>query len=83
MLMYSPIAMETCQGQFLLLMRIKDGSPASAFKGTTLFGWELAKLQKVNTERANTLTVFLTEAAPSTSYSLYYRLQNLDIELYD
>ena len=28
------------------------------FKGTTLFGWELAKLQEANTKRAATFTVF-------------------------
>ena len=39
------------------------------FKGTTLFGGELAKLQEVNTKRAATFTVFPQPTAPSTSYS--------------
>ena len=38
------------------------------FKGATLFGGALAKLQKVNTEPANTLLVFPNPAAPSASY---------------
>ena len=39
------------------------------FKGTTLFGDELAKLQEANTKRAATFTVFPQPTAPSTSYS--------------
>ena len=39
------------------------------FKGTTLFGGELAKLQEANTKRAATFTVFPQPTAPSTSYS--------------
>ena len=39
------------------------------FKGTTLFGGELAKLQEANTKRAATLTVFPQPTAPPTSYS--------------
>ena len=39
------------------------------FKGTTLFGGELAKLQEANTKRAATFTVFPRPTAPSTSYS--------------
>ena len=39
------------------------------FKGTTLFGRELAKLQEANTKRAATFTVFPQPTAPSTSYS--------------
>ena len=39
------------------------------FKGTTLFGGELAKLQEANTKRAATFTVFPQPKAPSTSYS--------------
>ena len=38
------------------------------FKGTTLFGGELAKLQEANTKRA-AFTVFPKPTAPSTSYS--------------
>ena len=34
------------------------------FKGTTLFGGELAKLQEVNTKRAATFTVFPQPTAP-------------------
>ena len=33
-------------------------------KGTTLFGGDLAKLQKANTESASALTVFPTPAVP-------------------
>ena len=39
------------------------------FKGTTLFGGELAKLQEANTKRAATFTVFPQPTAPSTAYS--------------
>ena len=39
------------------------------FKGTTLFGGELAKLQEANTKRGATFTVFPQPAVPSTSYS--------------
>ena len=39
------------------------------FRGTTLFGGELAKLQEANTKRAATFTVFPQPTAPSTSYS--------------
>ena len=39
------------------------------FKGTTLFGGELAKLQEANTKRAATFTLFPQPTAPSTSYS--------------
>ena len=39
------------------------------FKGTTVFGVELAKLQKANSERASALAVFPTPAAPPVSYS--------------
>ena len=39
------------------------------FKGTTLFGGELAKLQKANKEGASSLTVFPTPAVPSQTYS--------------
>ena len=39
------------------------------FKGTTLFGGELAKQQEANTKRAATFTVFPQPAAPSASYS--------------
>ena len=39
------------------------------FKGTTLFGGELAKLQEPNTKRAATFTVFPQPTAPSASYS--------------
>ena len=39
------------------------------FRGTTLFGGELAKLQEVNTKRAATFTVFPQPTAPPTSYS--------------
>ena len=39
------------------------------FKGTTLFGGELAKLQEANTKRAATFTVFPQPTAPSASYS--------------
>ena len=39
------------------------------FKGTTLFGGELATLQEANTKRAATFTVFPQPTAPSTSYS--------------
>ena len=39
------------------------------FKGTTLFGGELAKLHKANTERASAFTVFPTPAPPSDSYA--------------
>ena len=41
------------------------------FKGTTLFGGELAKLQKANTKRAATFTVFPQPTAPSASYSTH------------
>ena len=34
------------------------------FKATTLFGGELAKLQKANTEHASAITVFPAPAAP-------------------
>ena len=39
------------------------------FKGTTLFGGELAKLQEANTKRAATFTVFPQPTAPLASYS--------------
>ena len=39
------------------------------FKGTTLFGGELAKLQEANTKRTATFTVFPTPMAPPVSYS--------------
>ena len=39
------------------------------FKGTTLFGGELAKLQEANTKRAATFTVFPQPTEPPTSYS--------------
>ena len=39
------------------------------FKGTTLFGGELAKLQEAKTKRAVTFTVFPTPIAPPVSYS--------------
>ena len=39
------------------------------FKGTTLFGGELAKLQEANTKRAATFTVFPQPTAPPESYS--------------
>ena len=39
------------------------------FKGTTLFGGELAKLQEANTKRAATVTVFPQPTAPPASYS--------------
>ena len=39
------------------------------FKGTTLFGGELAKLQEANTKPAATFTVFPQPTAPPTSYS--------------
>ena len=39
------------------------------FKGTTLYGGELAKLQEANTKRAATFTVFPQPTAPPPSYS--------------
>ena len=39
------------------------------FRGTTLFGGELAKLQEANTKRAATFTVLTQPTAPPTSYS--------------
>ena len=39
------------------------------FKGTTLFGGELAKLQEANTKRAATFTVFPQPTVPPASYS--------------
>ena len=39
------------------------------FKGTTLFGGELTKLQEPNTECASALTVFPAPAAPSHTYT--------------
>ena len=39
------------------------------FKGTMLFGGELAKLQEANTKRAATFTMFPKPTAPSASYS--------------
>ena len=39
------------------------------FKGTTLFGGELAILQEANTKRATTFTVFPQPTAPPASYS--------------
>ena len=39
------------------------------FKGTTLFGGELAKLQEANTKRAATFTMFPQPTASPTSYS--------------
>ena len=39
------------------------------FKGTTLFGGELAKLQEANTKRTATFTVFPQPTGPSASYS--------------
>ena len=39
------------------------------FKGTMLFGGELAKLQEANTKRASTFTVFPQPTAPPASYS--------------
>ena len=41
------------------------------FRGTTLFGGELAKLQEANTKRAATFTVFPQPTAPPTSYSIH------------
>ena len=42
------------------------------FKGTTLFGGELAKLQEANTKHAVTFAVFPTPTAPPVSYSRPY-----------
>ena len=39
------------------------------FKGTTLFGGELDKLQEANTKHAATFTVFPQPTAPPASYS--------------
>ena len=39
------------------------------FKGTTLFGGELARLQEANTKRAATFNVFPQPTAPPASYS--------------
>ena len=39
------------------------------FKGTTLYGDELAKLHKANMEHASALTVFPAPAAPSPTYA--------------
>ena len=39
------------------------------FKGTTLFGGELAKLQEANMKRVATFAVFPTPTAPPVSYS--------------
>ena len=39
------------------------------FKGTTLFGGELAKLQEATTKRTATFTVFPQPTGPSASYS--------------
>ena len=39
------------------------------FKDTTLFGGELAKLQKANKEHASSLTVFPAPAVSSQTYS--------------
>ena len=39
------------------------------FKGTTLFGGELAKLQEANTKRDATFTVFSQPTVPPASYS--------------
>ena len=44
----------------------KMGLLHTPFKGTTLFGGEVAKLQKANTEQAYALTVFPTSASPMT-----------------
>ena len=41
------------------------------FRGTTLFGGELAKLQEANTKRAATFTMFPQPTAPPTSYSTH------------
>ena len=41
------------------------------FRGTALFGGELAKLQEANTKRALTFTVFPQPTAPPTSYSTH------------
>ena len=41
------------------------------FKGTTLFGGELAKLQEANTKRAATFTVFPQPTARPASYSTH------------
>ena len=43
---------------------------AAPFKGIILFGGELAKLQKANTDHGNALTAFPTSAAPWTSYTI-------------
>ena len=43
--------------------------PHAPFRGTTLFGGELAKLQEANTKHAATFTVFPQPTAPPTSYS--------------
>ena len=40
----------------------------ASFKGTTLSGGELAKLQEANTEHASALTVFPVPAAPRFHY---------------
>ena len=39
------------------------------FRGTTLYGDELATLQEANTEHASALTVFLAPAAPPSHYA--------------
>ena len=39
------------------------------FKGSTLFGGELAKLQNLNMEQAKILTMFPHRAGPLTTYS--------------
>ena len=42
----------------------------ASFRGTTLFGGELAKMQKANTERASALTVFTVPKGSPSNYVL-------------
>ena len=42
----------------------------SPFKGTTLFGGELAKLHRANKERASSVTVYLAATPPSLTQAM-------------
>ena len=66
MLMRSSIALKNLSQTISLIDEDqKIALLCAPFKGTSLFGGELAKLQKANTERGSALTVFQASSALS------------------
>ena len=69
MLLHRSIALDCLRRTFPPIDDQKLALLHAPFKGTTLFGGELAKLQEANTNRAATFTVFPQPTAPPASYS--------------